>query len=221
MRIISTFHDYYDGVQRTLCDRSIIYNRETVKLDEVFPRSLPRFWSYSHFNQHHFPIEDHDFYIVGFCGEIYLGARVYPEPEVEKYVYGANLLPTCRELFNRYNPRHRKLLDHSIRHFLEADYSCYKTLFLKYHIPNFVIRKDLWDPGTFANPILGELGFATVKDPYTCFQEIYQYLSNELAQQNDPPQDISDEDMAAMKGFDKWSFRTPPGTKPNRKARNK
>lgn len=33
------------------------------------------------------------------------------------------------------------------------------------------------------------------------------YLGNQLARQNDPPAEISDEIMRDEKGFDEWSFR--------------
>lgn len=64
------------------------------------------------------------------------------------------------------------------------------------------------------NPCLRDLDFARVVDPYTAHQEISRYLGSTLAAQHDPPQPISDADMAAMKGHGgKYSFRQPP-TKP-------
>ena len=65
-------------------------------------------------------------------------------------------------------------------------------------------------------------GLLNELDPYSAYQEIAMYLAGPLANQQDPPQDIDDETLASMKGFDKLSFRTDsPGKKRRRRAKRK
>lgn len=63
------------------------------------------------------------------------------------------------------------------------------------------------------NPILKELDFSKIVDPYTATQEIEMYLGR-LATNNTPPMPVgSDKVIAASKGFDEWSFRKLPTKK--------
>jgi hypothetical protein len=70
------------------------------------------------------------------------------------------------------------------------------------------------------NVRLAPFGFQSTIDPYTAYQEIAMYLAGPLAIQQDPPQDIDDETLASMKGFDDRSFRADsPGKKRRRRAK--
>lgn len=57
------------------------------------------------------------------------------------------------------------------------------------------------------NPHLAELDFASVIPPFDAFQKLESYLFNELAEQKDPPVEISDTVRRDSHGFDKHSFR--------------
>ncbi len=72
---------------------------------------------------------------------------------------------------------------------------------------------DRADPGQkiIWNHSLREYEFVRIKDPYTAFQEISMYLGN-MAFPNKPIPEMSDEDMAFIKGFDKYSFRKDKAT---------
>lgn len=59
---------------------------------------------------------------------------------------------------------------------------------------------------------LREYEFYRVRDPNAAFQAVEQWLSNQ-ANPNRPIPHVSDEDLAAAKGFDEWSFRKPPSGK--------
>jgi hypothetical protein len=62
-------------------------------------------------------------------------------------------------------------------------------------------------PTTVHNAPLRMYEFHRVKDAYTCYQEINQFLSN-VAHPNRPIPHVSDKDMIVAKGFDlKTSFR--------------
>ena len=60
------------------------------------------------------------------------------------------------------------------------------------------------------NPNLGELGFAGIVPVYEAYQKLESFLFNELAEQNDPPVEISDTIRRDNHGFDKYSFRKDP-----------
>ena len=57
------------------------------------------------------------------------------------------------------------------------------------------------------NPILKDYGIQKIIDPFTIYQEIKFFLSNDLVE--DPMKDfqITDDLKRDSKGFDKWSFR--------------
>ena len=60
------------------------------------------------------------------------------------------------------------------------------------------------------NPILSQLGFVKVVDPYTACQEIEMYLGR-LAHPEDPAMPVgNDKTIAESKGYDRWSFRKMP-----------
>ncbi len=70
------------------------------------------------------------------------------------------------------------------------------------------------------NPVLKELKFFKVIDPYRAFQELSMFIGGVLPRQPNVTDAISDKVMAAKKGFDDWSFKTRPGTKkPRRKKK--
>lgn len=61
------------------------------------------------------------------------------------------------------------------------------------------------------NPPLHALGLASVLDPYSCFQNISQFISGVAPGQQMPLIRLSDQDLVRKKGFDeKYGFRTRP-----------
>jgi hypothetical protein len=70
------------------------------------------------------------------------------------------------------------------------------------------------------NPNLGELGFASILDPYTAFQELSMFVGGVLTQQTMPPQVTDDVVLRDKKGFDDRSFkRDSPGKKAKRRGK--
>jgi len=80
------------------------------------------------------------------------------------------------------------------------------NIFIQTGVPIILIYSDAGNPVIF-NPRLRELGFASVIDPVTAFQELAMYIGNNLAKQVDPSEDFSDDMKRDIAGFDKWSFR--------------
>jgi hypothetical protein len=87
-------------------------------------------------------------------------------------------------------------------------------------VPCFLVEpEDWWTRVTLVrDPPLEPLGFPRVLDPYSARQAVETFCGNELARQVDPMDDIPDEDLRDMKGFDDRSFRADPGG-PGRKRK--
>ena len=72
-----------------------------------------------------------------------------------------------------------------------------------------------------AYPILKDVGFYKVFDSYTGFQQIENFLTNELVKPDEIKQEIqesiTDELKVQAHGYDKWSFRKEPQKKERRK----
>ena len=70
------------------------------------------------------------------------------------------------------------------------------------------------------NPCLRKLEFFRVKDPYTCYQDIYQYINGVLGNTENIETEMSDLDKVQQHGFDeKYGFRKRPGDKKRRKKK--
>lgn len=86
------------------------------------------------------------------------------------------------------------------------------SIFRELRCPVFVVG---WPPQrglvVVRNPVLRDLGFQRIKDPWTCYQELAQYVGNNLVGQRDGTAEISDDDRMCMHGFGhKYAFRKEP-----------
>lgn len=101
--------------------------------------------------------------------------------------------------------------------------------FVKHECPIFTVeRTDACDREArrwnkerisikFNAPLKG-FEFFRVFEAYAAYQELMMYLGSQ-AEPRKPIPPISDETMAEIKGFDKWSFRKPPGKKKRSKGK--
>jgi hypothetical protein len=236
MRIISDFRDYYDAVQATGQDQTLIYTRkrEEIKLpDYVFPAIIhPGYFSHQ-FTLH---LEQH---IVGFCGKVYPVLELAPDSSskpticqsldevdrfveqhfrkaaVEEYV----TKPAKRRWWWHYWPRHIRR-DAFEKYFTScADKkNSFAGIFLEKACPIFVATRNQYrwgvvTGGTIAyNACLKKLEFFRLFDTFTAFQEIAMFLGGLAVPLKDIPK-VPDKIMVGIKGFDKWSFRKPPREK--------
>lgn len=250
MRIISSFRDYYDGIQTYGQDRSLIYHRVQEEDKDFVSDRIPAlnrgFWTgMNHPRLHGFT--------VGFCGRIYAGVRAtltchtnkggdqliqfcYTPQEVADF-YRANCPKRYTLAYTGERPERRRQFFADAKHedveafFKEHDdrRTEFAELFNAKRCPVWLA----WDEGharacgylartvpkdtlrtahRFAmtyNATLSTVEFIRVIDPYTAFQEIQMFLGN-MAQPEKPIPKISDEVMAEIKGFDKFSFRKDP-----------
>jgi hypothetical protein len=228
MRIISSFHDYYDCIQAQGQDRSLLYLRERKEVnDEVYPfPMIPPVWRPKlHVKQ----------WIVGFCGKIYPVLNAYKTlygsgGDAEALCYSMEDIDTF--VGNHYNQRevggYRSTKRYGNRRWRDSrkrgvfvkffsqcqeQQSAFEEVFLP-GCPVFVASKNRHNQRCTIthNDSLKDLGFYRVLDTYTAFQEISMYLGGQ-AQPNNPIPNVSDKDMVIAKGFDKFSFRKDPGKK--------
>lgn len=226
MRIISKFHDFYDVGQRSMMDTNVIYLRE---MTELRNDDVPTCCFSCKLDIPKQPGESYSgevlFETIGFCGDIIPVVRVqYPSKDVEggweyKYSYTMDQLPEHAEPLKRNIQKWFKentfvrSVDYpfmpKIINFIRL-----KDLFLHFRVPIFHVKYDFYGSVFVLNPSLKDADFARYKDPITTFQEVFRFMSNDLANVQEVDTNISDKDMAASKGFGhKYAFKTEPGTK--------
>jgi hypothetical protein len=244
MRIVSDFHDYYDAVQASGQDQSVVYvrMRKEVKLDRnsyrfpCFEQTAVPSWRWG---SRGVEIEQ---FIVGFCGKVYpiLSLSHQGRTDSKAIVDLCFTLSDVDAFIEQHFKRHeieayrskprgwrfsgswdRGQRREKFREFFDAfaaKQSTFAETFIANQCPIFVASVSLAnDRGKrefkiVYNGSLKELGFFRIMDTFTAFQELQMYVGA-MAQPNKPIPSVSDEDMVSAKGFDKWSFRKPPGKK--------
>lgn len=205
MRIKSSFNDFYDIGQKFGQD-DILYIRER----KVFESPTP-FKPYDYIEELQFR-----WYTIGFCGIKY---KILHELNSGRYLSKIEELDILIKEHKKHikeaywsNTHYRYLSRKNfIRkfNFEEENWrgiitSLKKTFsYEKYQAPIYVIHPN---NSIVVNDCLRPLKFYRIKDPYTAYQELHQYLSN-IAKPEKPIPHISDKIMAEAKGFDKYSFR--------------
>ena len=268
MRIISKYHDYYDGAMAHGIDPSLIYKRdqELVKASEVDwnPGSVVDGIFDSYPWDRNYWMNSTDLALLLFCGKAY--PYWYTQAKDQATQKDRVWVVTCEALIERagalykrrrefkeergqirtgdpffprlseaegflsgkdefWGPRFRaknveafakqvagRPVDHNAHHHWKA--------------PSLLLARRSGNGGpkqyaVLRNPVLKDLEFQKVMDPFTAFQEIAMFLGGVLAVEDQAPLRVgSDEVVARQKGFDEWSFRTmPPGQKKlNRRA---
>lgn len=243
MRIVSKFHDYYDGVARQGVDLSIIYLRESFRYDferKTYPTIydiLPKItYQYFTINLDHRRSNENDkltltYMVLGYCGELYPLVEIRASSSIvgscpEEYTYVYSLEELEKVLLNKYElhfsfkNRERKYSRirasaSDLPSLFGQDLSRLKTFFTEYNCPTFLFFDNV--PGRFpsiaTNVCLKQLQFFKVKDAFTCFQDISMYVSGVLRSPTPVMVQISDEDKLSKHGFDEWSFRKLPTKK--------
>jgi hypothetical protein len=100
-----------------------------------------------------------------------------------------NILP-LKEWLNVYNNKERLIKIH-----------------LSLQSPIFLIYKEHNDFLIEINPFLKKRKMHNCFNAWSLYQEMEQFLSNEMVQCNNPPVEISDVDKRDKHGMDKWSFK--------------
>ena len=230
MRILSEVHDYYDSVQKSGQDATLLYVRRprTVRYENSsrYPRPTThkRWWFY---HSDRLEVREH---VIGFCGKVY-GVLVLAKPLAEGHRTAPAICYTLDEVDRfieaSYKPKQvqayyaetykrnwRSLQRRTVfRTFFEeckAKQNAFSEIFTENRCPVFVAYRGDRECSITFNAPLKDFEFFRIFDTYTAFQEIAMFMGN-LAVPLKPISAIPDKDMVEIKGFDKkWSFRKPP-----------
>lgn len=213
MRIIGGY-DYYDGVGGYQKDDLIFtrqkpYSYETKDTHTwIDLKYKPRF--HPHFlNFYYYFVE------VIFCGTYYLGIKHYSTKDGKDYYYWkySDLVKDVGMDFlkDRYYVSDSNKKEYARK--LEIAMVPSKFPNQNILIENKVVIATRGDSETngkdwsINHSGLGKIGFASVIDPWTAYQEIEMFLGSLLVDDKDKMVVLSDKSKALKYGFDKYSFR--------------
>jgi hypothetical protein len=235
MYIINTKQkDYYDGVVGTMgIDKGIVYERNTVVIDGtdknlVFPKEYGDSGRWMHVNpfrdlsrynvKPECEFDDFTAFIVGFCGQHYVGWKFYKNSDDKNNYYDFTTEITYD--YNKVKERVRiesylTTLTDSLADVLMFDPI---EVFRRYHTPIFVFDEapkphrfnNRYEHGRaefIINPMLKDYEFYKKFDSFAAFQEIQMFLSGVLGNKENEIIVISDKDKITQHGFNKFSFR--------------
>lgn len=243
MKIISKFKDYYDSVSRYGVDKTQHYLRITSEIpfekklyDELYQKNYRETNTLPYFQKIEFGIKNQyfkdpiiekhaikfDFYIIGFCGNIYPCIKTYSYDDKSiEFVYSYDDLikfitncknPQLREAF--LNEKHRTGYYYNIpkpekyKNFFGLSNEKLNNLFIKENIPIFHI--DLSEEKIYSNPYLKDFEFFKIKEPFTAYQDIFNYISGVLPDSQREIIEVSNDVKIHKAGFNEWSFRKEP-----------
>lgn len=240
MLIVSKFHDYYDVMARQGVDKTLVYKRETVETGDFldFARRGSGYeerWGDPRYPE--FRRLDADRIAVLFCGKLFflwrgmLLKNAYRDNEVDGRVFTAatkaGLLDMVQQAYGLGEPNakqslvkgkwYRQRRDTEVRFEEDVGRLDREALHVKYKSP--VILLQMSGRGGYfqnnrykviVNPVLKDLGFEKMVDPYTAWQEITMYLGGVIGQPDRPMVQLNDVELRDKAGFDKWSFKKMP-----------
>ena len=213
MRIISKFRDFYDGVMRTGMDREVVYVRETK--DVVLKEPLDIDFSTEHTSSY----TKVELLFLGYCGtmyKVYVVQTSFPNHKKTRNVFHSyedfRDFALHNNVGSKYEFGENRWWPSGYQKFREFDTKKMNELFHKFQTPLFTVshaysyRKP--DKTTLTlGPCLKDLEFQRIKDPYTTYQDIFQFVAGVLNHPETKMVKISDKDKIAKHGYDKWSFR--------------
>jgi len=233
MLIISKYKDYYDGVVGTVgIDKTIVFDRTTEEIDDhkKYPEPfISPSWDEKNnnkllrgfsFRNKTTKYKDANYFIVGFCGKLYLGFRMYLN-EQDRECTSSSTIHYTYEIneFKKYF-KHFAWDTTMFDDFINAvkEYDC-TELHRKLNTPIFLLDTNpqihIKSTSVFViNPILKDYEFYKVFDSFTAFQEISMFIGGVLGTGEKSIIEVSDKDKIISRGFDyKWSFRKEPSQK--------
>lgn len=247
MLLTGKWRDYYDSVARTTgVDKQVVYHREMRQFDSLPPtfaaleRELTSNSSLinSSLLQREGRVGPRSTIatlapmLVGFCGKVYpwyyyevpkdkADRQVLPEAYTgysDNADFFREQIRSIRAAPSRMPRRSR--FDRLVER-VESK-SDWLPLFNEVEAPVWIMHQRTHRRGrdeivVTVNPCLEEIEFYRLIDPYTAFQELYQFVGGVLNQPERETVDVSDKQLAEAKGFDKWSFRKLPTKRKQRK----
>ena len=193
MKLVSNFHDYYDGCITTI-DPLHIYKRRQQKIPldsdirDMFDIPIAWFQRVSGFSV-----------IIGFCGELYTGVI---NPIAHDVYWSFDAYLKGYDTSDREIKAVKNTFTFKPKINLKRFFDVYKT-------PCFVIESGLHDSTTriTVNPCLRDYNFYKVVDPWTAYQEIQMFVGNNLVNDDNKQVKLSDKTLQGKHGFGEMSFR--------------
>lgn len=222
MRIISKWHDYYDGVMKTGMDREVVYVREAkdVVLEDPLKIGFTTRSTTSYSDGRTSGSYTVSTMFLGYCGLIYklylvtgdLGRfAFYDYEEFKDFMLKYKLGSSYDFAERRWWPgRYQEFKDHDTTAMVELFHKFQTPLFLLNHERSYRTREKTT---ITLGPCLKDCGFQKIKDSYTTYQDIFQFVAGVLNHPESTMVKISDKDKIAKHGFDKFSFRKMPAKK--------
>lgn len=153
-------------------------------------------------------VVDTMFNVIGFCGKFYV---TY---EIAYYIGGRRgmyrVVNKNNKLFKKLDKKEQdQIVVNEVPDLIKGNPH---DIFLYFNCPIFHLRQGKYSNSVkiTRNPILKDLGFAAILDPYTAYQELAMYMGSVFAPSEPDMVDISDKDLSESKGFDDWSFKKYP-----------
>lgn len=234
MKIIDDKKDYYDSVAYSMgeVDDHVLYlrNREEIKIrrENRFGFTINK-----SADEIEFPINSlsDSLFIIGFAGKTYIGAKwlvkhptpLYPDQKVLHITYDRSEIEQriCgnKERYVMMFQRNEAELNDLYNKYQEV---ANDDLFHQLQCPIFVVGTYLIGTGTewnhlngvfrvMKNPILKDYEFYKVKDAFSAYQEVEQYIGGVLGNSEITSPPLSEKQAIQSKGFDpKYGFRTRP-----------
>lgn len=220
MKIISKFKDYYDGVCQSIgIDEHIVYIRDNKESEEYLSYYLPCTEKKTYDKNNSKISTYYKFCIVGVAGKLYplviKKVEKFNIPVTTEYIYDIVQIkaihdelwnPSARWVrrYNNWNDYIDLLNDNSLLNY-----------FHEYKVGSFMINKVNQYSNVFSKPVynlelepvLKDIEFARVVDPYTLFIEMSMFISEQLNTEIDE-HITTDKEKIVSKVFDyKYSFR--------------
>lgn len=229
MKIVSNFHDYYDSVMSMGIDKECVYIRKEQEI--LMIKEAINEWHQnisgvrnkkheigtlsdihnSNTSTEKFYIED-EYILIGFCGKLYPCVR---QTIIDRNTT-SNVKPMVKCFYRKSKEVDEDLWWKDTSHF-NKNWDNFKLYFIEYKVPIFVIKTNVSkrERVIILNSNLKQYQFYTIKDTYTAYQEIYQYISGVLGVNQKEIIEVSNKDKVIKHGYDKWSFKTRPKEKDN------
>jgi len=249
MYIISKQKDYYDGVVGSVgMDKTLVYERTTKEITDD-KQMLKEFRNTRNSGWHgvnrdnpflnigYADIDskktkkytEKNFFIVGFCGKLYLGWKLYYKVNGWDLETGEKKEFTETDIVYGYENVKEFIRESYWRGNLEDDIKYVTTydpieMFRELKTPVFVHDTDaeikrgryhMISSSTklVVNPILKDYEFYKVVDAFTAFTEVQMFIGGVLGRGEKEIVEIEDKYKSPQHGFDKWSFRREPSKK--------
>ena len=242
MYIIAKNKDYYDGVVGSVgMDKTLVYEREQVEITDnnkmlkEFQPSRNSGWlgsnrdnpflnvCYAHVERDNpKKYDDEDFFIVGFCGKLYLGWKFYYKVKGWDLETGEKKEFTKTDIIYGYENVKELIKDSYWRGHLVNDIEYIMkydpiNMFRELKAPIFIYDSERSKPratdALLINPILKDFEFYKVVDAFTAFTELQMFIGGVLGRGEKEIIEIEDKYKIPQHGFDKWSFRREPQKK--------